>query len=84
MSASTDVVAARGSVLETTRGAAVQPNPVLGVLMQMATAGAFVGSLVAYRRRRNDPTFDPVLIVTRWSVAGFALGVVIVVLEAIA
>jgi hypothetical protein len=52
--------------------------------MQMTTAGAFVGSMVAYRRRRRDPAFDPFPIVTRWSVAGFALGAGLVLLEAIA
>jgi hypothetical protein len=56
-------------------GAAVQPNPILGLLTQMTTAGAFVGSVVAYRRRRRDPTFDPFPIVTRWSAAGFVIGI---------
>jgi hypothetical protein len=65
-------------------GAAVQANPVLGLLMQTTTAGAFAGTLVAYRRRRADPRFDPFPIVTRWSVAGLRLGMALVLLEAIA
>jgi hypothetical protein len=83
MSASGRAIGPRGDV-DAAIGTAVQPNPVLGLLVQMTTAGAFVGSLVAYCRRRNDPAFDPFPIVTRWSVAGFGLGVVIVLLEAIA
>jgi hypothetical protein len=55
--------------------AAVQPHPLLGFLVQMTTAGAFAGTLVAYHRRRKNPAFDPFPIVTRWSVAGFVAGV---------
>jgi len=84
MSASGRTIRPRGGVADAAIGTAVQPNPVRGMLVQLTTAGAFVGSLVAYRRRRNDSNFDPFPIVTRWSVAGFGLGVVIVVLEAIA
>jgi hypothetical protein len=43
--------------------------------MQMAAAGAFIGTLVACQRRRRDPEFDPFPIVTRWDVAGFVAGV---------
>jgi hypothetical protein len=51
--------------------------------MQMATAGAFIGTLVAYHRRRRNPQFDPFPIVTRWSVAIFGIAVVWVLFEAI-
>jgi len=63
--------------------AAVQPNPTLGVLMQMATAGAFIGTLVAYHRRRKNPAFEPFPIVTRWSVATLGVGLIWLLLEAI-
>ena len=64
--------------------ASVHPNPTLGVLMQMATAGAFIGTLVAYHRRRRDPEFDPFPIGTRWSVAGFVAGLGFALYAAIA
>jgi hypothetical protein len=51
-------------------GAGVQANPFLGFLLQAAGAGAFVGTLAAYRRRRKDESFDTFPIVTRWSTAG--------------
>jgi hypothetical protein len=63
--------------------AAVQPNPVLGFLLQMATAGALAGTLVAYRRRRRDEQFDTFPIITRWSLIGLALGAGYVVAQAI-
>jgi hypothetical protein len=63
--------------------AAVQPNPTLGVLMQMAAAGAFIGTLVAYDRRRKNPAFEPFPIVTRWSVAILGIGVMWLLLDAI-
>jgi hypothetical protein len=66
-------IARRGRLPETLR-AAVQPNPVLGVLLQFATAGAFIGTLVAYHRRRTDEEFEPFPIVTPWTVVGGLLG----------
>ena len=74
----------RGDAADVALTAAVHPNPTLGVLVQMATAGAFVGTLVAYHRRRKNPAFDPFPIVTRWSMAIFGIGVGWVLLEAIA
>ena len=52
--------------------------------MQTAAAGAFLGTLVAYHRRRKNPAFDPFPIVTRWSVAGFVAGVGFALYAAIA
>jgi hypothetical protein len=68
-------IAAGNDAIDVALKTAVQPNPTLGVLMQTVTAGAFLGTLVAYHRRRKDPAFDPFPIVTRWSVAGFVTGV---------
>jgi hypothetical protein len=62
---------------------ALQPNPLLGFLMQAAALGAFLGTLVAYWRRRNDDEFDAFPIVTRWSVVIFLLGAGYAVFEAI-
>lgn len=58
--------------------AALQPNP-----LQAAALGAFLGTLVAYWRRRNDDEFDAFPIVTRWSVVIFLLGAGYAVFEAI-
>jgi uncharacterized membrane protein YdcZ (DUF606 family) len=58
--------------------AAVQPNPLLGVVLQFATAGALVGTVVAYRRRRSDDRFDTFPIITRWTVVGGLFGVLYV------
>jgi hypothetical protein len=49
--------------------AGVERNGVVGVLVQAAALGTYVGMLVAYRRRRRDPRFDEFAIVTRWMVA---------------
>jgi hypothetical protein len=49
--------------------ATLQPNPMLGFLMQAAAVGAFVGTLVGYWRRRSNEEFDTFPIVTRWTVA---------------
>jgi hypothetical protein len=68
-------IAAGTDAIDVALKTAVQPNPTLGVLMQTTTVGAFLGTLVAYRRRRKNPAFDPFPIVTRWSVVGLALGV---------
>jgi hypothetical protein len=73
----------RRDAAEFTLTAAVQPNPTLGVLMQMAAAGAFIGTLVADHRRRKNRAFEPFPIVTRWSVAIVGIGVVWLLLEAI-
>jgi hypothetical protein len=51
--------------------AALQPNPLLGFLMQAAALGAFLGTLVGYWRRRNNDKFDTFPIVTRWTVPPF-------------
>ena len=63
--------------------ATVQPNPLLGVLLQFATAGAFVGTLVAYHRRREDERFEPFPIVTRWPVVGGLFGVLYVLVVSV-
>jgi hypothetical protein len=68
-------IAAGTDAIDVALKTAVQPNPTLGVLMQTVTAGAFLGTLVAYHRRRKNPAFDPFPIVTRWSVAGLVTGV---------
>jgi hypothetical protein len=68
-------IAAGTDAIDVALKTAVQPNPTLGVLMQTVTAGAFLGTLVAYQRRRRDPEFDPFPIVTRSGVAGFVAGV---------
>jgi hypothetical protein len=83
MSASARAVTLRSGGVDAAIGA-VHPDPILGLLMQTTTACAFVGTVVAYRRRGRDSSFDPFPIVTRWSVAGFALGAGLVLLEAIA
>jgi hypothetical protein len=77
-------ISQRSDAVEIALRTAVQPNPLLGFLLQMATAGAFAGTLVAYRRRRQDPEFDPFPIVTRWSAAILGIGVGWVLFEAIA
>jgi hypothetical protein len=38
--------------------ATLQPNPLLGFLMQAAALGAFLGTLVGYWRRRTNHEFD--------------------------
>jgi hypothetical protein len=63
--------------------AAVQPQPVLAFLLQMTTAGAFAGTLVAYHRRRKNPELDPFPIITRWSVATFVIGLGIALYSAV-
>jgi hypothetical protein len=63
--------------------AGVEPNGVVGVLVQAAALGTYVGMLVAYRRRRRDPRFDEFPIVTRWMVATLVVGVGYVLFEAI-
>lgn len=47
------------------------------------TAFAFIGSLVAYRRKRRDLDVDPFPIVVRWSILGLLIGLVVAVARAI-
>jgi hypothetical protein len=51
--------------------AVLQPNPMLGFLMQAAALTAFLGTLVGYWRRRTNEQFDAFPIVTRWTVVCF-------------
>jgi hypothetical protein len=62
-----DYVSPDGALL-----AALQPNPLLGFLMQVAALGAFLGTLVAYWRRRTNAQFDTFPIVTRWDGGQFS------------
>jgi hypothetical protein len=64
-------------------GVAVQPSGVVGVLVQAGAVGTFVGTLIAYRRRRRDAHFDTFPIITRWSVVGLLGGAVYLLLSAI-
>jgi hypothetical protein len=63
--------------------AVLQPNPLLGFLMQAGALGAFLGTLVGYWRRRNNEKFDTFPIVTRWTVAIFLGGAVYALFEAL-
>jgi hypothetical protein len=63
--------------------AVLQPNPVLGFLLQAAALGAFVGTLVGYWRRRSNEEFDTFPIVTRWTVAILLGGSVYALFEAL-
>jgi hypothetical protein len=63
--------------------ARAEPNGAVGVLVQAAAIGTYLGTLIAYRRRRRDPRFDAFPIVTRWMVAGLLLGVGYVLLAAV-
>jgi hypothetical protein len=64
-------------------GAAVQPDPGLGFLLQMAPVGTCAGTVVAYRRRRKDRDFDTFPIITRWTIAILLLGIPYVLIRAI-
>lgn len=63
--------------------ATLQPNPLLGFLMQAAGLGAFVGTLVGYWRRRKNDDFDTFPIVTRWTVVVFLGAAVCALIQAI-
>lgn len=57
--------------------------PVVTFLWQWVTVGAFVGALLAYRRKGRDPGSDPFVLVTRWSVTGLLLGLGAIALVAL-
>ena len=60
---------------------AVQPSGELGVVLQGATFGALIGSGIAARRRRHDPSADAWLLTTRWSLVGALAGLAWVVVS---
>jgi hypothetical protein len=62
---------------------AAQPIPTIGFLLQGAAAGTLVGTLIAYRRRRENPRFDTFPVITRWSALGLILGVLYVAGDAV-
>ena len=64
--------------------AVIDSLPGFEFVWQFVTAGALVGSVVAYRRRRTRPRLDPFDLVVRWSLGGLAIGVASLVLIEVA
>jgi hypothetical protein len=55
---------------------AVAPNDDLAFVLQFAAVGSvIVGTIVAARQRRRDPTADAWSTTARWTVAGAVAGV---------
>ncbi|MGI8660875.1 MAG: hypothetical protein ACR2LH_07575 [Thermoleophilaceae bacterium] len=46
-------------------------------VIRLIALGSFVGTGLAYRRRRYRADFDPFPIITRWSYVGLGLGLLI-------
>jgi hypothetical protein len=64
-------------------GGTIEPSGVVGFLLQTAAVGTCVGTLVSYRRRRDNPDFDTFPIITRWCVGGLLGGVMYLLYVAI-
>lgn len=60
--------------------AAVNAIPGFEFVWQFVTLGAFVGGVLAYRRRRGDPHRDPFELITRWAVVGLMVGIAMFVI----
>ena len=62
---------------------AASPSPDLAFLLQVAATGAFVGTIVVYSARRRGIRVVPWLVTTRWSIAGFVGGLLILLVRAL-
>ncbi len=49
-------------------------------VIRIVTLFTLLGTMIAYRRYQRHPSLDPFPIVTRWSIAGLSLGVLVEVL----
>jgi hypothetical protein len=54
--------------------------PVVTFLWQWVAVGAFIGALLAYRRKGRDPASDPFILIMRWSLFGLGFGALLVAL----
>ena len=61
----------------------LQPVPQLGFLLQTLGVGGAIGLTVAYRARQRRLDLDTWVITARWSLFGLAVGVVVVVVDAL-
>jgi hypothetical protein len=59
--------------------AGLSPNREIGVLLQAGGVGGAFGLLVAYVRHRNDPDADRWRTVSRFSLYGLGVGLLLVV-----
>ena len=59
---------------------AIAPSDDVTVILHAAGVGTLIGTAVAARGRRRDPTVDTWLLTARWTVAGAVFGGLLVVL----
>jgi hypothetical protein len=50
----------------------------LGLFMQGAALGSFIGGAIALRRKKDDPEYDTWRLVTRWGLTGAIIWTVVV------
>jgi len=72
-----------GGLVAALAAGTLQPVPQLGFMLQTLGVGGAIGLAVAYRARQRRLGLDGWVITARWSLFGLAVGLVIVVVDAL-